>query len=82
MTKQEVSVSVFNWGPCIIKLKIIDEFKNLLLEGGKKSTRDFRDKLAGILENEKGMMKKQLKKLYPTCLNILVYTIKCIKSLF
>ena len=65
MTKQEVSVSVFNWGPCIIKLKIIDEFKNLLLEGGKKSTRDFRDKLAGILENEKGYDEETIKKVVP-----------------
>ena len=65
MTKQEVNVSVFNWGPCVIKLKIIDELKNLLLEGGKKSTRDFRDKLAGILENEKGYDEETIKKVVP-----------------
>ena len=65
MTKQEINVSVFNWGPCVIKLKIIDELKNLLLEGGKKSTRDFRDKLAGILENEKGYDEETIKKVVP-----------------
>ena len=65
MTKQEVNVSVFNWGPCVIKLKIIDELKNLLLEGGKKSTRDFRDKLAGILDNEKGYDEETIKKVVP-----------------
>ena len=65
MTKQEINVSVFNWGPCVIKLKIIDELKNLLLEGGKKSTRDFRDKLAGILDNEKGYDEETIKKVVP-----------------
>ena len=65
MTKQEINVSVFNWGPCVIKLKIIDELKNLLLEGGKKSTRDFRDKLAGILDNEKGYDEETVKKAVP-----------------
>jgi hypothetical protein len=61
----KISVNTFNWGPCVIKLKIIDELKNLLLEGGKKSTRDFRDKLAGILDNEKGYDEETVKKAVP-----------------
>ena len=65
MKDQKISVSTFNWGPCVIKLKIIDELKNLLLEGGKKSTRDFRDKLAGILDNEKGYDEETVKKAVP-----------------
>ena len=29
--KQKVEVSVFNWGPCVDKLKMMDDFKQLLL---------------------------------------------------
>jgi len=51
---KEIQVSTLNWGPCVIKLKITDEFKKLLLEEGVKATVDYRTKLAGIIENEKG----------------------------
>ena len=62
---EKVDVSIFNWGPCVIKLKITDELKNILLEGGKKSTEDFRGKLAGILDNEKGYNEETIKKVLP-----------------
>ena len=62
---EKVNVSIFNWGPCVIKLKITDELKNILLEGGKKSTEDFRGKLAGILDNEKGYSEETIKKVLP-----------------
>ena len=61
--EKKINVSVFNWGPCVIKLKIVDEFKKLLIDEGKKTTKDFRDKLAGILENEKGYDEESKKKI-------------------
>ena len=63
--EKKINVSVFNWGPCVIKLKIVDEFKKLLIDEGKKTTRDFRDKLAGILDNEKGYDEESKKKVLP-----------------
>ena len=63
--EKKINVSVFNWGPCVIKLKIVDEFKKLLIDEGKKTTRDFRDKLAGILDNEKGYDEESKKKILP-----------------
>ena len=52
--EKKIDVSILNSGHWVIKLKIIDEFKKLLIDEGKKTTKDFRDKLAGILDNEKG----------------------------
>ena len=37
--EQKVSVSVFNWGPCVVKLKMMDDFKQLLLDEAKNNTR-------------------------------------------
>ena len=50
--EQKVSVSVFNWGPCVVKLKMMDEFKQLLIDEAKNNKQDYRDKLAGIIEKE------------------------------
>ena len=65
MIGEKIDVSTFNWGPCVIKLKIIDEFKKLLLEEGKKSKIDFKDKLAGIIEDEKGFNEEAKKQAVP-----------------
>jgi|TARA_E500000318_G_scaffold21894_1_gene22255 hypothetical protein len=65
MIGEKINVSTFNWGPCVIKLKIIDEFKKLLLEEGKKSKIDFKDKLAGIIEDEKGFNEEAKKQAVP-----------------
>ena len=45
--KQQVEVHTYNWGPCLIKVKILDEFKKILLEEAKNTEIDFKDKLAG-----------------------------------
>ena len=45
--KIKIEVSTFNWGPCVIRLKILDEFKKVLLDEAKKSEIDFQEKLAG-----------------------------------
>ena len=64
MTEQ-IPISIFNWGPCVIKLKIKDEFKKLLLDEAKISTEDYRDKLAGILDHETGYGSESKKKILP-----------------
>ena len=65
INNKQIPVSTFNWGPCVIKLKIEDEFKKLLLEEGKKNTEDYRDKLAGILDHETGYNDKSKHKILP-----------------
>ena len=64
MTEQ-IPISIFNWGPCVIKLKIKDEFKKLLLDEAKSSTDDYRDKLAGILDHETGYGSESKKMILP-----------------
>ena len=51
---ETVNIQMFNWGPCVIRLKIKDAFKELLLTEGEKNKLDFTDKLAGILDKETG----------------------------
>ena len=63
--KKEISVSTFNWGPCMIKLKIEPEFKKLLLDEAKKNKEDYRNKLAGILDHETGYSEESKKKIIP-----------------
>ena len=54
MANDQVQVQTFNWGPCVIKVKIRDDFRKLLLDEGNKCTRDMTDSLAGILHKEVG----------------------------
>ena len=65
MIGEKVNVSTFNWGPCVIKLKITDEFKKLLLSEAKKNKLDFKDKLAGIIEKETGYSEESKAKIVP-----------------
>ena len=37
----QIEVRTFNWGPCVIKLKIQDDFKKVLLDEIKKSKEDY-----------------------------------------
>ena len=46
---------LLTWGPCVVKLKITDEFKNLLLKEGLESCTkqyDYQNRLAGIIQKE------------------------------
>ena len=46
---------ILTWGPCVVKLKITDEFKNLLLKEGLESCTkqyDYQNRLAGIIQKE------------------------------
>ena len=66
MKEEKINVSTFNWGPCVIKLKVTDEFKNLLSDEGVNPWNiDFRNKLAGIIENEKGYSEAAKQKVLP-----------------
>ena len=53
----QIEVRTFNWGPCVIKLKIQDDFKKILLSEIKKSKEDYRHKLAGQIEKEIGRVR-------------------------
>ena len=57
----------YNWGPCLIKLKVADEFIKLLLSEGEASKEDFTKKLAGQLHKEIGFRDKS--KLVPWLAN-------------
>ena len=63
---EQIPISIFNWGPCVIKLKIKDEFKKLLLDEAKKNTLDYRNKLAGILDHETGYSDESKTKILPS----------------
>ena len=63
--KQKINIQMFNWGPCVIRLKISNDFKKLLLEEGEKNKLDFTDKLAGILNKETGYSEESKAKIVP-----------------
>jgi len=65
MKEEKIDVSTFNWGPCVIKFKINDDCKKLLLKYGKKSQEDTRDKLAGIIDEEKAFSDEAKDKFLP-----------------
>ena len=71
MIEEKINVGMFNWGPCIIKLKIHDDCKKILLEEGAKSKLDFKSKLAGILEHETGYSQEGKDKFVPYMANYL-----------
>jgi len=61
----QIEVRTFNWGPCVIKLKIQDDFKKVLLSEIKKSKEDYRHKLAGQIEKEIGYTQESRDKVIP-----------------
>ena len=65
MEKKQIAVTTFNWGPCVIKLKMEDEYKKLFLKEAEKNKQDYRDKLAGILDHETGYSPESKEKLLP-----------------
>ena len=54
----QIQVNTYNWGPCVTKFKIRDNFKKLILDEAKKNKGDFRAKLAGQLDTEIGFDQK------------------------
>jgi|TARA_R110002020_G_scaffold202424_1_gene405580 hypothetical protein len=65
MTKENIPISIFNWGPCVVKCKIKPEYGKLLLSEAKLDTTDYTTKLAGQIEKEKGYSDASKKKLIP-----------------
>lgn len=63
---EQIPISIFNWGPCVVKLKIKDEFKKLLLDEAKSNEDDYTTKLAGILDKETGYTNQSKNKILPT----------------
>ena len=63
--KEEIQVQTYNWGPCVIRLKMRDEFKKLLADEAKKNKLDFKNKLAGIIEKETGYSEESKAKIVP-----------------
>jgi len=62
---EQIPISIFNWGPCVVKLKVKDDFKKLLLDEGKKNNEDYTTKLAGILDKETGYSPASKNKILP-----------------
>ena len=63
--KTHVEVCTYNWGPCLIKLKILDDFKKILIDEAKKNEQDFVSKLAGQLKSETGYGQESRSKIIP-----------------
>ena len=55
MSDNKVTYGLLNWGPCVVQLKVSDDFKNKLITGAeeaKKEKLNYQDKLAGIIKEE------------------------------
>jgi len=63
--KKTVEVRTYNWGPCLIKLKIQDDFKKVLIDEAAKNEKDFSDKLAGQIKKETGYSEESRNKIIP-----------------
>ena len=60
-----VSIDMFNWGPCVIRLRINEEFQNLLIDEAKNNKDDYRGKLAGQIDDETGYSDESRNKIVP-----------------
>ena len=70
---QKINIQIFNWGPCVVRMKISDQFKKLLLDEAKGNKEDYTKKLAGILDKETGYDEQSKAKILPhlsQCLGI------------
>ena len=63
--KTMIQVKTFNWGPCLIHLKIQDDFKKALIEEAKKNEEDFSSKLAGQIRKETGYSDESRDRIVP-----------------
>ena len=63
--KVKIEVSTYNWGPCVVKVKILDDFKKILLEEAKKNEEDYASKLAGQIRKETGYSEESRGKIIP-----------------
>ena len=63
--KAKVQVWTYNWGPRLIKVKILDDFKKILIDEAKKNEEDFSGRLAGQIKKETGYSDKSRDKIIP-----------------
>ena len=66
MPGKKASYGIFNWGPCVLKIKISEEFHQLLLDEAKLSRKKenlYQEKLAGIIKEEYKLSEKDLDKI-------------------
>ena len=68
---EKVNIAMFNWGPCVLRMKITPEFRKLMLKEAKKNTEDYEDRLAGILHKETGYSEESKAKILPYLSNCL-----------
>ncbi len=69
----KVQIDMFNWGPCVVRLRINEDFQNKLLDEAKKNEEDYVGKLAGQIKKETGYSDKSREILLPMCLVLLDY---------
>ena len=62
---EKISIKVFNWGPCVVKCQIKPEYAKILLDESKANNIDFRDKLAGQIEDETSYSEEARNKMVP-----------------
>jgi len=60
-----IQVNTYNWGPCVTKLKIQEDFKKILIQEALKNEEDFTARLAGQIKKETGYNEKQREKIIP-----------------
>ena len=63
--EESLQVTLYNWGPCVVRLKIKDDFRKALKIETKKAKQDFTDQLAGQLDKEFGFSKESKNKMLP-----------------
>ena len=59
----EIKYAVFSWGPCVVKLKISEDFRKRLLTEGEESRKEelkFTTKLAGVIKEEYAYRQKEI----------------------
>ena len=71
MAKEKVTVDMFNWGPCVVRMTISEEFRKLLLDEARKNKDDYTGKLAGQIEKETGYSEESKAKILPFIANCL-----------
>ena len=76
----QIEVRTFNWGPCVIKLKIQDDFKKVLLSEIKKSDEDYRHKLAGQIDLCQNHYKKKTKNIVARAVDLEAYSLCMVKE--
>ncbi len=61
----QLEVHTYNWGPCLVKVNILEDFRQILLAEAKKTEIDFKSKLAGQIASERGYSEKQREMIIP-----------------